>query len=234
MAKNGKNFKRVACKVNRQERYSFDRGIELALNTTFVKFDESLDVAVRLGVDPRHADQMIRGTVILPYGTGKSVRVAVFAKGEKEKEALNVGADFVGNDELIEKIKGGWTDFDRAVATPDMMSIVGKLGRILGPRGLMPNTKSGTVTFDLVRAIKEIKAGKIEFRVDRGGVVHAPIGKVSFGVLKLKENLNALIETLLRLKPTTAKGTYIKSVVISTTMGAGIKLDTFEVKTVKG
>ncbi len=200
------------------------------MGAAYAKFDETVDVSVRLGVDPRHADQMVRGTVVLPHGTGKTVRVAVFAKGEKEKEALDAGADFVGSDELVEKIQGGWTDFDRAVATPDMMGTVGKLGRILGPRGLMPNTKSGTVTFDLAKAVKEIKAGKIEFRVDKGGVVHAPVGKMSFGVAKLKENLDALMETLIRLKPATAKGTYVKGVNVSTTMGPGVRLDTAEIK----
>ena len=174
---------------------------------------------------------MVRGTVVLPNGTGKEVKVLVFAKGEKEKEATDAGADFVGSDELVEKITGGWTDFDRAIATPDMMATVGKLGKILGPRGLMPNTKSGTVTFDLAKAISEVKAGKIEFRVDKGGVVHAPIGKSSFGSEKLLVNLNALVEKLIRMKPTSSKGTYIKGITLSTTMGPGIKLDTAETKT---
>lgn len=230
MAKRGKKYLQAQEKVERTRRYTFEEGIGLALETAYAGFDETVDVAVRLGVDPRHADQMVRGTVVLPHGTGKSVRVVVFAKGEKEKEAQEAGADFVGSDELVEKIQGGWTDFDRAVATPDMMAVVGKLGRILGPRGLMPNTKSGTVTFDLAKAIKEIKAGKIEFRVDKGGVVHAPVGKVSFGAEKLKENLESLMETLVRLKPTSAKGTYIKGISLSTTMGPGIKLDPAEVK----
>jgi large subunit ribosomal protein L1 len=233
MAKHGKKFNEAHGKVDRLARFTFEEGLELAIGASYAKFDETVDVAVRLGVDPRHADQMVRGTVVLPHGTGKPVKVVVFAKGEKEKEAQDAGADFVGSDDLVEKIQGGWTDFDRAVATPDMMGSVGKLGRILGPRGLMPNTKSGTVTFDLARAVKEIKAGKIEFRVDKGGVVHAPIGKISFGGAKLKENLEALMETLLRLKPATAKGTYIKGMVLSSTMGPGIKLDTAEVKTVK-
>jgi large subunit ribosomal protein L1 len=232
MAKHGKKFFEAREKFDRSQRYSFEEGLTAAVGAAYAKFDETIDVAVRLGVDPRHADQMVRGTVVLPHGTGKTVRVAVFAKGEKEKEALDAGADFVGSDDLVEKIQGGWTDFDRAVATPDMMGTVGKLGRILGPRGLMPNTKSGTVTFDLGRAVKEIKAGKIEFRVDKGGVVHAPVGKISFGVAKLKENLDALVETLIRLKPTTAKGTYVKGINVSTTMGPGVRLDTMEVKTV--
>ncbi|MBI4797948.1 MAG: 50S ribosomal protein L1 [Desulfarculus sp.] len=230
MAKHGKKFFEARQKVNRGLRHSFEEGLTAAVGAAYGKFDESVDVAVRLGVDPRHADQMVRGTVVLPHGTGKTVRVAVFAKGEKEKEALDAGADFVGSDDLVEKIQGGWTDFDRAVATPDMMGTVGKLGRILGPRGLMPNTKSGTVTFDLAKAVKEIKAGKIEFRVDKGGVVHAPVGKMSFGVPKLKDNLDALMETLIRLKPATAKGTYVKGITVSTTMGPGVRLDTAEIK----
>ncbi|MCA1987743.1 MAG: 50S ribosomal protein L1 [Desulfarculus sp.] len=230
MAKHGKKFHQARTQVDRAKKYAFADGIEAALGASYAKFDESLDVAVRLGVDPRHADQMVRGTVVLPHGTGKTVRVAVFAKGEKEKEALDAGADYAGGDDLVEKIQGGWTDFDRAVATPDMMGAVGKVGRILGPRGLMPNTKSGTVTFDLAKAIKEIKAGKIEFRVDKGGVIHAPVGKKSFGPEKLKENLDALMETLVRLKPATAKGTYVKGITVSTTMGPGVRLDTAEVK----
>lgn len=230
MAKHGKKYNEIRTQVDRQKRHGFEEGLEVALGASYAKFDESVDVAVRLGVDPRHADQMVRGTVVLPHGTGKPVRVAVFAKGEKEKEALDAGADFVGSDDLVEKVAGGWTDFDRAVATPDMMGSVGKLGRVLGPRGLMPNTKSGTVTFDLAKAVKEIKAGKIEFRVDKGGVVHAPVGKKSFGKDKLKENLDALVDTLVRLKPATAKGTYVKGITISTTMGAGVRLDTAEVK----
>ena len=230
MARHGKNFKSARDGWDRGARYGFGEGVEISISKKFAKFDETVDVAVRLGVDPRHADQMVRGTCSLPNGTGKEVTVAVFAKGEKEKEAEEAGADFVGSDELVEKIQGGWTEFDRAVATPDMMGTVGKLGRILGPRGLMPNTKSGTVTFDLAKAIKEIKAGKIEFRVDKNGIVHAPIGKSSFGPEKIRENLEDLIVTLMRLKPATAKGTYIKGITISTTMGPGVKLDPAEVK----
>ena len=230
MAKHGKNFAASRGKVDRETRYTFVEGLEKALAAKYAKFDETVDVAVRLGVDPRHADQMVRGTVVLPNGTGKEVKVLVFAKGEKEKEAQDAGADFVGAEDLAEKIQGGWTDFDRAIATPDMMAVVGKLGRVLGPRGLMPNTKSGTVTFDLAKAVKEIKGGKIEFRVDKGGVVHAPIGKKSFGADKIRENMNSLLETLLRLKPTSAKGTYIKGISIATTMGPGLKLDPAEVK----
>jgi large subunit ribosomal protein L1 len=187
-------------------------------------------VAVRLGVNPRHADQMVRGAVVLPNGIGKTVRVLVFAKGEKEKEALEAGADYVGADDLIEKIKGGWMDFDKAVATPDLMGAVGKIGKILGPRGLMPNAKAGSVTFDVARAVQELKAGKIEFRVDKAGVVHAPMGKVSFGSEKLLQNLAAFFDTLLRLKPATSKGTYVQGIALSTTMGPGIRVDPLEVK----
>lgn len=230
MAKHGKNFTGAYEKIDRENRYTFIEGLDLALGAKFAKFDETVDVAVRLGVDPRHADQMVRGTVVLPNGTGKKVKVLVFAKGEKEKEAADAGADYVGSDELVAKITGGWTDFDRAIATPDMMATVGRLGKILGPRGLMPNTKSGTVTFDLAKAVQEVKAGKIEFRVDKGGVVHAPIGKVSFGAEKLLVNLNALMEKLVRMRPTSSKGTYIKGIILSTTMGPGIKLDAAETK----
>jgi large subunit ribosomal protein L1 len=187
-------------------------------------------VAVKLGVDPRHADQMIRGTVVLPNGLGKEVKVLVFAKGEKEKEAQEAGADFVGNDDLIEKIKGGWFGFDKAVATPDMMGTVGKIGKLLGPRGLMPNAKTGTVTFELERAIQELKAGKIDFRVEKAGIVHAPMGKVSFGAEKIVQNITAFLETIMRLKPTSSKGTYLKGVAISTTMGPGFKVDVAQVK----
>lgn len=202
----------------------------MALSSSFTRFDETVDMAVRLGVDPRHADQMVRGAVVLPNGTGKTTRVLVFAKGEKEREALEAGADFVGSEEIIEKIKGGWTDFDKAVATPDMMGTVGKIGKILGPRGLMPNAKTGTVTFDVAKAVREIKAGKIEFRAEKNGIVHAPVGRVSFGPEKLMPNIMSLFEILLRLKPSSAKGTYLKSVIISTTMGPGIKIDPSFVK----
>ncbi len=202
----------------------------MSIGTSFAKFDETVDVAVRLGVDPRHADQMVRGSVILPNGTGKQVKVAVFAKGEKEKEAQDAGADFIGNDELIEKIKGGWFGFDKAVATPDMMGSVGKIGKLLGPRGLMPNAKTGTVTFDVGRAVQELKAGKIDFRVEKAGIVHAPVGKVSFGVEKIVENITAFMETIMRLKPAASKGTYLKGMAISTTMGPGVKVDTANIK----
>jgi len=201
-----------------------------ALDASFAKFDETVDVAVRLSVDPRHADQMVRGSVILPNGLGKKVTVLVFAKGEKESEAQEAGADFVGNDDLIEKIKGGWFGFDKAVATPDIMGSVGKIGKLLGPRGLMPNAKTGTVTFDVARAIQELKAGKIDFRVEKAGIVHAPMGKVSFGVDKILQNLTAFLETIVRLKPASSKGTYLKGIAVSTTMGPGIKIDTSSLK----
>ncbi|MBQ4360400.1 MAG: 50S ribosomal protein L1, partial [Proteobacteria bacterium] len=189
-------------------------------------FDTSVDVAVRLGVDPRHADQMVRGAVVLPHGIGKTVRVVVFAAGEKEKEAREAGADFVGADDLVQKISEGWLDFDKAIATPDMMGKVGRLGRVLGPRGLMPNPKVGTVTMDVARAIKETKAGRVEFRVERAGIIHAPVGRVSFDADKLAENMRALMDTLIKLKPATTKGTYVKSVTISSTMSPGVKMDT--------
>ncbi len=196
------------------------------------KFDETVDAAVRLGVNPAHADQMVRGSVVLPNGLGKTVRVLVFAKGEKEKEALEAGADLVGNDEVIEKIKGGWMEFDRVIATPDMMGSVGKIGKILGPRGLMPNPKVGTVTFEVANAVKELKAGKVEFRVEKAGIVHSPVGKVSFGAEKLSENVSALLETIIKLKPASSKGIYIKSISLSSTMGAGVRIDPLDIKAV--
>jgi large subunit ribosomal protein L1 len=202
----------------------------MALETASAKFDETLDVAVALGVNPRHADQMVRGAVVLPHGLGKTVRVLVFAKGEKEKEALDAGADYVGAEDLITRIQGGWMDFDKAVATPDLMGQVGRIGKILGPRGLMPNVKVGTVTFDVAKAVNDLKGGKVDFRVDRAGVVHAPAGKASFGAEKLLQNLAALMDTLVRLKPATSKGTYLKSIHLSTTMGRGIGVDPADVK----
>ncbi len=225
MPKHGKKYKESEKKITAGQRYDLSEAVEKAVEASFVKFDETMDVAVRLGVDPRHADQMVRGTVILPNGLGKEVKVLVFAKGEKEKEALDAGADFAGNEEILEKIQGGWLDFDKAVATPDVMGTVGKIGRVLGPRGLMPNAKTGTVTFDVAKAVKELKAGKIDFKVEKTGIVHAPVGKISFGSEKLAENLTAFIETLLKLKPASSKGTYIKSLSISSTMGPGIKVD---------
>ncbi|MBI5586156.1 MAG: 50S ribosomal protein L1 [Deltaproteobacteria bacterium] len=225
MPKRGKNYAQAREPIDRTKRYGLEEAVQMAVTSSFAKFDETVDLAVRLGVDPRHADQMVRGAVVLPNGTGKTNRVLVFAKGEKEREAVEAGADVVGADDLIEKIKGGWLDFDKAVATPDLMGSVGKIGKILGPRGLMPNAKTGTVTFDVAKAIREIKAGKIEFRVEKNGIVHAPVGRVSFGSDKLIPNIMSLFETLLRLKPSSAKGTYLKSITISTTMGPGIKVD---------
>jgi large subunit ribosomal protein L1 len=230
MPKRGKKYLEAKSKVGADERHSFDEAVRMAIEGSYAKFDETVDIAVRLGVDPRHADQMIRGTVVLPNGIGKDVRVLVFAKGEKETEAQQAGADFVGNDDLVEKIKDGWLDFDKAVATPDMMGTVGKIGKVLGPRGLMPNAKTGTVTFDVARAVQELKAGKIEFRVEKAGIVHVPMGKVSFGPEKVTQNIMAFMETIVRLKPSSSKGTYIKGIAISTTMGPGIKIDTAEMK----
>ncbi len=230
MANRGKRYRQVAEKVAPGRRYNFSEAVGLALETSNVKFDETLDIAVCLGVNPRHADQMVRGAVVLPQGTGKSVRVLVFAKGEKEREALDAGADVVGAEDLISRIQGGWLEFDKAVATPDLMGQVGRLGKILGPRGLMPNVKVGTVTFDVAKAVKELKGGKVEFRVDRAGVVHAPVGKVSFGTDRLLHNLAAFLDMLVRLKPTTSKGTYLKSIHLSTTMGPGIPVDVADVK----
>jgi large subunit ribosomal protein L1 len=230
MSKRGKKYSESKKKIDSEDVGSFNDAVKMTLESSFAKFDETVDLAVRLGVDPRHADQMIRGSVVLPHGTGKDVKVAVFAKGEKEKEATDAGADFVGNDDLIEKIKNGWFGFDKAVATPDMMGSVGKIGKLLGPRGLMPNAKSGTVTFDLERAIKDLKAGKIDFRVEKAGIVHAPMGKVSFGVDKIVQNMAAFFDTIMRLKPASSKGTYLKGIAISTTMGPGLKIDSTLVK----
>jgi large subunit ribosomal protein L1 len=225
MSKRGKRYLQSRERIDRTARYDLDGGISILKETGRAKFDESVDMAIRLGVNPKHADQMVRGTIVLPHGVGKSVRVLVFAKGEKEKEAQEAGADFVGAEDLVEKITGGWTDFDKAIATPDLMGTVGKLGKILGPRGLMPNPKVGTVTFDVGRAVKELKAGRVEFRVDKSGIVHTTVGKVSFDIEKLKENVLALMDVIIRAKPASSKGTYLKSVAISTTMGPGIKLD---------
>lgn len=230
MPKRGKKFKESSNKIDSTKRYDFTEAIDVAISSSYAKFDETVDVAVRLGVDPRHADQMVRGTVVLPNGLGKEVKVLVFAKGEKETEAREAGAEFVGNEDLVEKIKEGWFGFDKAIATPDMMGTVGKIGRLLGPRGLMPNAKTGTVTFDVGKTVQELKAGKIEFRVEKAGIVHAPMGKVSFGSQKIVENITAFIETILKLKPSSSKGTYLKGIAVSTTMGPGIKIDTTLVK----
>jgi large subunit ribosomal protein L1 len=230
MAKICKKKQEARSKIDRSLKYSLDDGLQIVLDASYTKFDESVDVAVRLGVDPRHADQMVRGTCILPHGTGKTVRVLVFAKGEKEKEALDAGADYVGADDLAKKIQDGWLDFDKAVATPDMMGVVGRLGKILGPRGMMPNPKVGTVTFDVGKAVTELKGGKVEFRVEKAGIVHVPFGKVSFGIEKLSDNFRSLIESIIRLKPSASKGVYIRGVSLSTTMGPGLKLDTQEIR----
>jgi large subunit ribosomal protein L1 len=232
MLKRGKGFLEAKQKIESGKRHTLKEAVNLIVATSRTKFDETVDAAIRLGVNPAHADQMVRGSVVLPHGLGKSVRVLVFAKGEKEKEAIDAGADVVGTDDIIEKIKNGWLEFDRVVATPDMMGSVGKLGKILGPRGLMPNPKVGTVTFDVAKAVNELKAGKVEFRVEKAGIVHSPVGKVSFGAEKLLENVSALIETIIKLKPASSKGTYLKSISISTTMGPGIKVDPLEVKNI--
>ncbi len=230
MPRHGKKYRTAKEKLDAAQRHSVEEGIGRALAAAYAKFDETLDLAIRLGVDPRHADQMVRGSVVLPHGTGREVRVLAFAKGEKAVEAQEAGADHVGAEEMIKKVQEGWLDFDKAVATPDMMGQVGKLGKILGPRGMMPNAKVGTVTFDIGRAVSELKAGRVEFRVDKAGVVHVPLGKVSFGADKLRENMISFLETILRLKPTTAKGTYVRSLAVSTTMGPGVKIDPNQIR----
>jgi large subunit ribosomal protein L1 len=232
MANHGKKYRNARAEVDTSRRYSLDEAIDVVLSTHYVKFDESVDVAIVLGVDPRKADQNVRSSVVLPHGTGRTQRVLAIAKGEKAKEAEDAGADYVGAEDVIEKIEGGWLDFDKVVATPDMMSMVGKIGRVLGPRGMMPNAKTGTVTFDVFRAVNEIKAGKVDFRVDKGGIVHVPLGRVSFGSNKIRENFAALAESLLRIKPSTSKGAYVRGVALSTTMGPGVKVDPSEVKAV--
>ena len=232
MAKKGKQYIQAKARLDRNKRYDLGEGLRLVSECCYAHFNESVDVAIRLGVDPRKADQMVRGTVLLPHGTGKTIRVLVFAKGQKEKEAIDAGADYAGGDELIERISGGWLEFDKAIATPDMMSSVGKLGKILGPRGLMPNPKVGTVTFDIEKAVKEIKSGKVEFKVEKAGIVHVAVGRVSFGVEKLLENIKALLEVIIRAKPPTSKGVYLKGIALSTTMGPGVKIDPMSVRTV--
>jgi large subunit ribosomal protein L1 len=232
MAKRGKKYHAARAKIDPTKRYDFAEGLQLALGSTYARFDETVDLAVRLGVDPRHADQMVRGTVVLPNGLGREVRVLVFAKGEKVKEALDAGADYAGSEELVDKIKEGWLEFDKTVATPDMMGQVGKIGKVLGPRGLMPNAKLGTVTFDVAKVVQEIKAGKVDFRVEKTGIVHAPVGKVSFGHEKLLQNISTLIDTLIRLKPVAAKGTYVRGIAVSTTMGPGVQIDPLAVKSI--
>ncbi len=229
MSKTAKKHSEAMSKIDRNKVYQLGTALDVVKQTAYAKFDETVEVAVKLGVDPRHADQMVRGAVVLPNGLGKEVRVLVFAKGEKEREALDAGADFVGAEDLVAKIQAGWFGFDTAVATPDMMGVVGKIGKLLGPRGLMPNPKVGTVTFEVGRAVKESKAGKVEFRVEKAGIIHAPVGKVSFAADLLKGNLLALVEALIKAKPSAAKGTYIKKISLSSTMGAGIKLDISDV-----
>ena len=224
-SRSGKKYQDARQKVDRDKFYSLEEALAMIKDLSFTKFDESVDVAVRLGVNPRHADQMVRGSVLLPHGTGKETRVLVFAKGEKEKEATDAGADFVGAEDLIDKISKGWLEFDKAIATPDMMGMVGKIGKILGPRGMMPNPKVGTVTFNISDAVSDLKKGKIEFKVDKAGIIHATTGKKSFTEEKLKDNITALIDSLVKLKPSTSKGVYLRGIVLSTTMGPGIKVD---------
>jgi large subunit ribosomal protein L1 len=224
VARHGKKYRSAAAKVAARL-HSLSEAVATVRQSAFAKFDETVEIAMRLGVDPKHADQMVRGTVVLPHGTGRSARVAVFASGEKAQEAEAAGADVVGGEELAERIQGGWLDFEAVVATPDMMKVVGKLGRVLGPRGLMPNPKTGTVTADVTRAIRDIKAGKVEFRVDKTGIVHAPLGKLSFSDEQLTDNARALVGEVLRAKPPAAKGRYVRSVSLSSTMGPGVAVD---------
>src|SRR6476620_5790208 len=228
----GKNFEAAKAKV--QDRpYTLEEALPLVKAMKFAKFDETVEVAIRLGVDPKHADQMVRGTVVLPHGLGKSKRVLVIAGAEKQKEAQDAGADSTGGDDVVEKILGGWMDFDAVVATPDMMRGVGRLGKVLGPRGLMPNPKTGTVTTDIAKAVREIKAGKVEFRVDKTGIVHAPVGKTSFPTENLLANAHALVDSVIKAKPSAAKGKYLKSITVSSTMGPGVRIDTTAVEVVK-
>ena len=226
----GKNYRDELTKVDRNQMNALEESLRFAKETARAKFDETVEMAIRLGVDPRQADQNIRGTVTLPHGMGKSVRVLAFAKGDKEKEAQDAGADFVGGDDLIKKISEGWLEFDKAVATPDMMAAVGRIGKILGPRGLMPNPKTGTVSMDIGKAVKEIKAGKLEFRVDKAGIIHVPVGKASFGPEQLIDNARAVLQSVLRAKPASAKGNYVKGVTVATTMGPGIKIDLAQIR----
>jgi large subunit ribosomal protein L1 len=226
MPKVSKNRTKAETVCDRSKKYTVDEAVTLVKKAKFAKFDETVDLAVRLGVNPKHADQMVRGAIVLPHGTGQTVRVLVFAKGEKEREAREAGADFSGSDDMVAKVSEGFMDFDRVIATPDMMGAVGKLGRILGPRGLMPNPKVGTVTFDIGNAVKEAKGGKIEYRVEKAGIVHARIGKCSFHEKALADNASALINALVKQKPSTAKGTYLRSITVSSTMGPGVRIDT--------
>lgn len=230
MAKIAKKYAEAKQKIDREKRYDMDEALDILPQVKYAKFDETVELALRLGVDPRHADQMVRGSVALPNGLGKQVKVLVFAKGQKEKEAQEAGADYVGAEDFVEKIQKGWLDFDKTIATPDIMGVVSKLGKILGPRGLMPNPKVGTVTFDIAKTVKEMKAGRVEFRVDKAGNLHVPVGKISFGKEKILENINSLLETVIRLKPSSSKGTYIKGMAICTTMSPGIKIDPIYVR----
>lgn len=229
----GKKMNAASEKIEKDKEYSLDDAMTLVKGAAYAKFDETVDLAFNLGVDPRKSDQMVRGTVVLPHGTGKTVRVLVFAKGEKEKEARDAGADHVGADDLVEKISKGWFDFDKVVATPDIMGVVGKLGKVLGPRGLMPNPKLGTVTFDVAKAVKDIKAGKVEYKTEKAGVIHVPIGKVSFDKQKLLENARAIIDSVSKAKPSTSKGKYLKKLCVSSTMGPGLRIDVSSVSTGK-
>jgi large subunit ribosomal protein L1 len=225
MAKTGKKYRAAAAKIEDRP-YDLTEGLQAVKDAAFAKFDETVEVHLRLGVDPRHADQMVRGTLVLPHGTGKTMRVAVIAQGEKIKEAEGAGAEIVGGDDLVEKIAGGFLEFDALVATPDMMKGVGRLGKMLGPRGLMPNPKTGTVTFDVAKAIKEIKAGKVEYRVDKTAIIHAPVGKLSFGIEKLQDNAKALIDAVVKAKPSAAKGKYVRAIHLASTMGPSVSLST--------
>lgn len=230
MGKAGKKYREAKNKIDRTKRYTLEEALDLLPATAYARFDEGIDVAIRLGVDPKKPDQMVRGTVVLPHGTGKEIKVLVFAQGDKEKEAREAGSDYVGGEELVEKISKGWLDFDKAIATPDMMQTVSTLGKILGPRGLMPNPKVGTVTFEVGKAIQDIKSGKVEFKVDKAGILHVSVGKVSFGQKKLRENILALLDSIIKAKPASSKGSYMRSLSISTTMGPGIKVDPLTAK----
>ena len=229
MRRRGKNYNAARAQVDLDRLYTIEDAIPLVQKVKFAKFDETVELTIRLGVDPKHADQMVRGTVVLPHGLGKTKRVLAIAGGEKQKEATEAGADFVGGEEIVDKIMGGWTDFDAVVATPDMMRAVGKLGKVLGPRGLMPNPKTGTVTLDIAKAVQEIKAGKVEFRVDKTGIIHAPVGKLSFASESLVANTQALVDSIVKAKPPAAKGKYMKSITLSSTMGPGVAVDTLAV-----
>ena len=225
MVQHGKRYREALKKVDRAKLYALDEAVGMVKEFAKAKFDETVEIAAKLGVDPRHADQMVRGSVALPHGLGKTERVVAFAKGEKVREAKEAGADFVGAEDLVEKIQGGWLDFERVVATPDVMGLVGRLGRVLGPRGLMPNPKSGTVSLDIGRVVREIKAGKVEYRTEKAGLVHAPVGKASFEAKALAENVSAVVDALMRAKPSSSKGVYFKGLTLSSTMGPGVKVD---------